>query len=127
MSDVEGHDADGAALQQHVGEAAGGGADVERLAAGDGHVKGVERVGQLHASAPDVRMIRRNQRDIGIVGNLGARFRHRLPADADLSGQDQRPRAFARGGKALVHDELIEPKFHDAPDLQLPELKFRPT
>ena len=39
VADVERDDAHGAALQQHVGEAAGRGADVQALAALDGDLK----------------------------------------------------------------------------------------
>ena len=45
----------GAALQQAVGEAAGRGADVERAAPGDVEAERVERVGELHPAARDVR------------------------------------------------------------------------
>ena len=62
VADVERDDARGAALQQHVGEAAGRGADVERLAPVDGDAEGVERVRELEPAAADVRMIGREQR-----------------------------------------------------------------
>ena len=56
-----------AALQQHVGEAAGGRADVERERAGDVDAERVERVRELQPAAADVRMIRHAQRDVGIA------------------------------------------------------------
>ena len=55
VGDVERDDVGGSALEQAVGEAAGGRADVERAAAGDRNVQRVERVGELHAAARDVR------------------------------------------------------------------------
>ena len=54
VGDVERDDVLGAALEQAVGEAAGGGADVQRAAAGDVEPERVERVGELDAAARDV-------------------------------------------------------------------------
>ena len=73
VADVERDDADGAALEQDVGEAAGGGADVERLASVHGDGKRIERVRELEAAAADVRMIGRNQRDVRQGVDLHAR------------------------------------------------------
>src|SRR5690606_33144829 len=75
VTDVERDDPAGAALQQHVGEAAGGGADVERLSPLDGNAKGVERVRQLHAAAADIRMVRLYQLNRRVVCHLGAGLR----------------------------------------------------
>ena len=68
VADVERDDARRAALQQHVGEAAGRGADVERLAPRTAMLKCVERVRELEAAAADVRMVRRDERDLGLTG-----------------------------------------------------------
>ena len=65
MTDVERDDPRRAAFEQDVGEAAGGGADVERLASLDGNAEGVERMRELEAAAPDVRMVWRDQYDLG--------------------------------------------------------------
>ena len=67
MADVERDDARGAALQQHVGEAAGRCADVERLVdRPTSMLKDVERVGELKPAAADVRMVGRDERDVGL-------------------------------------------------------------
>ena len=59
MADVERDHARRAALQQHVGEAAGRGADVERLTRPSTSMReGVERMRELEPAAADVRMIR---------------------------------------------------------------------
>ena len=65
VTDVERDDARRAAFEQDVGKAAGGGADIERLASLDGNAEGVERVRELDAAAPDVRMVRSDQSDLG--------------------------------------------------------------
>src|SRR6266571_1667218 len=85
VTDVERDDARRAACEQDVGEAA----DVERLASLDGNAEGVERVRELEAAAPDVRMVWRDQRDLGGRVDLRAGFCLRAPVDADLSGKDQ--------------------------------------
>ena len=54
VGDVERDDVLRPALEQAVGEAAGGGADVERAAAADVDLQGVERVRELDAAAGDV-------------------------------------------------------------------------
>ena len=58
MTDVERDHAARAALEEHVGEAARRGADVERLATVDGDAEGVERVRELDSAAADIRMVR---------------------------------------------------------------------
>ena len=54
VGDVQGDHVGRSALEQAVGEAAGGRADVERAAAGDGEPERVERVGELDPAAGDV-------------------------------------------------------------------------
>jgi hypothetical protein len=108
VTDVERDDARRAAFEQDVGEAAGGGADVERLASLDGNAEGVERVRELDAAAPDVRMVWRDQRDLGGRVDLRAGFGLRAPVDADLSGKDQRARPLARRRQATFDDELVQ-------------------
>ena len=70
---VEGDHRGGAALEQAVGEAAGGGAHVERAPAGRVDPERVERVGELHAPARDVRR-RLGHRHVGLVGHQLARL-----------------------------------------------------
>ena len=111
VTDVERHDACGAALQQHVGESAGRRADVERLASGDVDLEGVERVGQLEPAAPDIGMIGRDQFDGRAVST---RCRPWSPAGRTphLAGEDQRPRAFARSDEPTFDEQLIETEAH---------------
>ena len=97
VADVERDDASGAALQHDVGEAAGGGADVEALATLDGDLKGVQCVSELQSAAADVGVIGRDERDVGGVVHGRARLGDRLPVHRHLAGEDQRPRPFSRG------------------------------
>jgi hypothetical protein len=66
-------------------------------------------VRQLDAAASDIGVIRRDEIDLGIVGDSGTRFGHRAAADGDLSRQNQRARPLTRGSEASVDDELVEP------------------
>src|SRR5688572_5886871 len=108
MAHVEGDDPGGAALEEDVGESAGRGADIERLAAADLYAECVERVRQLEAAAADVRVILADQRHVRLGLDLRARLADDLAVDGDLRGEDQRARAFARRGQSPVGDELIQ-------------------
>ena len=99
---------DGAALEQHVGEAARRRADVEGAPPGDVDAEGVERARQLDAAAADVRVIRGGQLDAGVDGDRRAGFRDDLAVDRHLSGENQRPRALARRREAAVDEGDIE-------------------
>ena len=55
-ADIHGIDLARAAREQHSGKAAGGGADIEADPAGDIDRKAIQRSGELHAAARDVRM-----------------------------------------------------------------------
>ena len=57
-ADIDGVNARGAGLQQGVGEAAGGGADIEADLAGDVDGEVAQRAGQFEAAAADVRRAR---------------------------------------------------------------------
>ena len=96
VADVERDDVARAALQQDVGEAAGGGADIERAAALDVDVERVERVRELDAAAADVGMVGRGQLDAASLADRRAGFRHDVAVDAHLAGENQRARPFAR-------------------------------
>ena len=75
VADVERDDAPRAALEQHVGESAGRGADVERRAVRSTSMReDVERVRELDPAAADVGMIGTVDRDLGVGGDAGARL-----------------------------------------------------
>src|SRR5262245_35938144 len=89
VADVERDDACGAALEEHVCEAARGRADVERLAAFDRDVERVEGMRQLDAATADIRVIGRNESELGVVVDLRAGFRLELAVNKDLPRQNQ--------------------------------------
>ena len=95
VSDIDRDDGGGAALEQHVGESARRGADVQRAAAGGKDAEGVERGRELDAAAGDVWMIRLRELDARVGGDRRAGLRFDLTVDRDLPGENQRPRALA--------------------------------
>ena len=108
VADVERDDPRGAALEQDVGEAAGGGADVERLAS-------VDRNPNVSSACASLRPPRPTYGWSGAMSATSADgsicvpgLRVRLPVDADLAGEDQRARPLARRREAPFDDELIE-------------------
>ncbi len=104
---VDGVDAGRAALEQHVGEAAGAGPHVGAHPPGDRHAKRIERPGQLEAAAADVGH-GRGHLDLGIARYGRAGLIHALAVDAHLAGHDRRPRPRPRLGQAALHQQYVE-------------------
>ncbi len=111
MPDVDGHHVSCAAPQQHLGEAAGGGAGVEAAFAGDlDGGKGVQRARELVGRPTDVVILARG-RDVEdhavlyLQGGLGQHF----ATGADLALADQ-ARSVGAGPRQTAADEgLIKP------------------
>src|SRR3990167_8726544 len=76
--------------------------------AGPRDTEGVERARELHAAAAHIRMLRCGKLDARVGGDRRARLRDDLTVDGDLSGEDERPRAFAGGDEAALEDGDIE-------------------
>src|ERR1035437_1130714 len=108
VADVERDDAGGSSLQQHVGEAAGRGADIEGAAAGGIHGEGLERVRELDAAAADVRMVGHGELDAGIRGGGRAGLRDDLAVYPHLAGEDERTGAFTRRRQPAIEDKCVE-------------------
>ena len=109
--DVEGVHANGATLQQHVREAAGRGAHVERRQAGRIDLEGVERRGQLVAAAADVRLGRRDghrRARIDEIARLAVVPGGIALPHPDLAGQHERLRPAARLDQAALDEQLVE-------------------
>ncbi len=114
VADVEGDNPGRAALQQHVGEAARGSADVEGNNAGGINAKGVERVRKLEPATTDPGMIGSAKHDLDVAGDRCARFGDRMPSDQDIAGQNQRPRPFARRNESALDEQLIKSRLQEA-------------
>ena len=98
----------GAALQHAVGEAAGGGSDVDAGEAGERDGPVGEGVLEFEAAAADVFEVGAEEADGRGGGDGGAGFVDALLVDEDAAGEDEGLRAFAGGGVALVDEELVE-------------------
>ena len=107
VADVERDHPRGAALQQHVGEAAGRGADVEAVEPGDVEAERVERIRELVSGARDVRR-RRLDLERRVVGELLAGLR--VPGHEP--GHDERLRLGARLGEPALDEQHVEPLLH---------------
>jgi len=107
FADVQGVDAGGAALEEDVGEAAGGGAGVEADLVGGIYMEGVQGVGELEAAAGDVGEGFADD-DLGIWGDEGGRGFGDEAIDGDLAGADEGLGALAGGLEAAAYERDVE-------------------
>ena len=98
-----------AALQPHVGEAAGRRAHVEGDAIGGVDPEGVERRRELDAAAADPRMIGADHAHVRIDRHHGAGLGGAVAVGIDLSRENQRARLLTRLDQSFFHEERIEP------------------
>jgi hypothetical protein len=110
VADIQRDHVDGAAAEQHVGEAPGRGADVEAVAAYDIDREGVQGVRELEPAAADVRMVGDGEDDLIVWRDGGTGFRDWTAVDADLSGENQCSSPLPRGRQSAFDDQLIETK-----------------
>ena len=108
VAGVDGEDGCCAALEHAVGEAAGGGSDVDAGEAGEVDGPVGEGVLEFEAAAADVFEIGAEEADGGGGGDRGAGLVDALFVDEDAAGEDEGLGAFAGGGVALVDEELVE-------------------
>ncbi len=108
IAGVDGKDGSCAALEHAIGEAAGGGADVDAAEAGeiDGPVG--EGVLEFEAAAADVLEVGAEEADGGCGGDGGAGLVDALFVDENAAGEDEGLSAFAGGGVAVVDEKLVE-------------------
>ena len=97
-----------AALQHTVGEASGGGSDVDASEAGeiDGPVG--EGVFEFEAAAADVLEVGAEEADGGGSRDGGAGLVNSLLVDEDAAGEDEGLGAFAGDGVTLVDEKFVE-------------------
>ena len=117
-TDIEGVDADGAALEEDVGEAPGRGADIERDHPARVDLERIQRRRQLVATATDIGL-RFGHADGRVRGDHVARLAV-VPGSValphpDRAGQHERLRTAARLDQSALDEQLIEP---DALDLR---------
>jgi hypothetical protein len=106
-ADIVGVDSGGAVLEEAVGEAAGGGTDIEADEAGDIDVEVVQGAFEFEAAAADVAWGFFDPED-GVEGDEGAGFEAGLIIDENLAGEDEAFGLFAGGAKALLYECLVQ-------------------
>ena len=113
VPDIDGEHAPRAAFEQHVGEAAGGGADIEADEAFRLEPECVERRGELHPAARHVG-VRRRGLDCCVEGHLLGRLFERHAADTDEPRCDRGLRARPAGKEAALDENDIRALAHRA-------------
>ena len=111
VAGVDGDDAGRMVLQHAVGEAAGGGSDVDAGASCKVDRPVFESAFELEAAAANVLQIRTEEADDGCGRDAGARLVDALIVDKDAAGKDEGLGALAGGCVALIHEELVETQF----------------
>ena len=97
------------ARQQHIGEAAGGGADIQRRAPARIDPEVRERVVEFLAAPRDPGMVRAAHREREIVRDLEAGLVEAAFAREHPAGQQQRLRPGPGLGQAARHEQGVEP------------------
>jgi hypothetical protein len=108
VAGVYGEDRLCAVLQHAVGEAAGGGSNVDAGEAGERDGPVGEGVLEFQAAAADVFEVGAEEADGGGGGDGGAGLVDALLVDEDAAGEDESLGAFAGGGVALIDEEFVE-------------------
>ena len=108
--DIDCIDTLGAALQQHLREAAGGGADIEADAALRIEAEMIERRGELHAAARHIRM-RRRRAQFRIDRDFFRGLAHRRRVGGDQPGRDRGLRLGAALEQAALDQQAIDAIF----------------
>ncbi len=108
VAGVDGEDGRGAALEHAVGEAAGGGSDVNAGEAGEVDGPVGEGALKLEAASADVFEIGAEETNDGVGGDGGTWLVNTLLVDEDTACEDESLGAFARGGVALINEKLVD-------------------
>ena len=98
-------------LEEAVGEAAGGGPDVEGNQAPDGKAERIEGAPEFEATPADVRILFTPDPDFRIGGDRASRLVRRPIADKDRPGEDQSLRPLAALRQATRDKQAIQPDF----------------
>jgi hypothetical protein len=100
-----------AVLEQAIGKAASGCANVNAGSSGNWNLPKPERLGQLQASTADVRLVVAQEADGGFGWNGCSRLVHLLLPNQNPAGKDERPRPFAAGNQASLNQQNIHTGF----------------
>ncbi len=109
-SHIDGVDADGAALEQAVGEATGGGSDVDADPAGGVDVEGIKRAFKLESAAADVALFFFDL-ERGVFEELGGGLVDDAVTAADFSGENEALGLLAGVAEASGDEERVDTVF----------------
>ena len=112
VAGINGEDARGAVLEHAVGEATGGGADVEAKAAGQVDVPVVEGGFELESAAANVAKIGAEEADGSVVRHGVARLVGLLFVDEHAAGENEGLGPLAGGDEAAFYQKFVETGFH---------------
>ena len=98
-------------LQQAIGKSSRRGAHIQARPAGRRDLPVLQRRRQLEPSAAHIRLVLAQQPDGRILLNRRPRLIHLLFPHQHPAGQDQRPRPFAAGNQAPLHQQKIHAHF----------------
>lgn len=107
-SDIDARDVVGAVLEEAVGEASGGGPDVEGAGTGDVELPGDQGVFEFPASAADV-AIARGHFEAVLAADGATGFVGHVTVDPDLAGEDGALGLFPTGTEGEFHQTHIQP------------------
>ena len=108
VAGVDGEDGWCAVLQHAVGEAAGGGSDVDAGEAGEEMDQWARACSSLRPPRLTYLRSEPRRRMAAVGGDGGAGLVDALLVDEDAAGEDEGLGALAGGGVALVDEELVE-------------------
>lgn len=109
VADIDGGDVFCAAMKQYLGEAAGGGADVEAFMALRIEPEVIERGGKLEGGAGNIGLRRIGNGDLDVSGNGLAGLCGRFPVDAHGAARNRIARTRAAGKVAERNKKLVKP------------------
>jgi hypothetical protein len=111
VTGVYGDDAGGAMLQQAIGEASGGGSDIEANFSGDVDFPVCECMIQLQAAATYVFQVFAEEANLRVGVYWRAGFFYFLSVDENFCGENEGLGAFARWCEAAFEQEFIQAYF----------------
>jgi len=107
---IDGEDGAGTVLQHTVGEAPGGGADVQAGAIGEVDRPVSERAFELEAAAADVAEVVAEQAQAGVTRYRRTGFIDALVVYQNAAGEDKSVGTFAGGDQAMLDQSLVQTK-----------------